>query len=266
MGMTIDILVMAGGSDPQWYQPPIENKALIPVHGKPCLEWIAEAIQNVKNNPAISQQFPMHTILLGTKILQEKGFHKHFDTFVLTPKSTTLSDNVRLGMEQVKGDVVLIITGDIPCIRAEHIIDLLKELQETDGIDIYVPIIEKSSVDNHFPGSRRTYGKIKEGSVKIANCFMIRQSAFSKVDAIMNQFIESRKSVLRLAFHFGFLNLLKLLITKSISIPELEKAFYKASGICVKGILTDHAQLAVDIDKASDIEDIEKYFQKRGNV
>ncbi|MDD4615194.1 MAG: NTP transferase domain-containing protein, partial [Caldisericia bacterium] len=163
--MHIDILVMAGGSEPQWYHPPIENKTQIPIHGKACLEWIADAIQNSKTDTAVSQTYTIRTILLGTRALETKKNLSLFDTFVLTSEDNLLSDNVRLGMEAVQGEYVLLVTGDIPCIRAEHIHNILHQLQENDTVDIYVPIVEKSAIEDRFPGSHRTYGKIKEGSV-----------------------------------------------------------------------------------------------------
>ncbi len=262
----IDILVMAGGSAPSWADPPVDNKALISVHGKPCIQWVLDAILTMQKNPEIKKQFSIHSILLGTDVLQNQGITDQFDTYVSSPETNKLSDNVRLGMKASQGEYTLIITGDIPCIEMEHLQSLLSPIQDYPDIDLFVPIIEKSSVDQLFPGSHRTYGKIKEGSVKVANCFLIRKDGFPKIDAIMNQFIENRKSVIKLAFHFGIFNLIKLVVTKSISIPELEKAFLKASGIQVKGIFTEYAQLAVDIDKQSDIDDIETYFSKRGGV
>jgi CTP:molybdopterin cytidylyltransferase MocA len=264
--MNIDILVMAGGSAPSWAHPPVENKALISVHGKPCIQWVLDAIIAAQKNPEIKKQFSIRSILLGTDVLQNQGIAEQFDAYVSSPETNRLSDNVRLGMEASKGEYILIVTGDIPCIEMGHLRSLLSPIQDYPNADLFVPIIEKSSVDQLFPGSHRTYGKIKEGSVKVANCFLIRKDGFPKIDAIMNQFIENRKSVIKLAFHFGILNLLKLIVTKSISIPELEKAFLKASGIQVKGFFTEYAQLAVDIDKQSDIHDIETYFTKRGGV
>jgi GTP:adenosylcobinamide-phosphate guanylyltransferase len=264
--MNIDILVMAGGSAPSWAHPTVPNKALISVHGKPCIQWVLDAIVAAQKNPDVKKHFTLRSILLGTDILQNQGISDQFDTYISSPEKNKLSDNVRLGIQSSQGEYILIITGDIPCIEMEHIQSLLSPIKDNPDIDLFVPIVEKSSVDQLFPGSHRTYGKIKEGSVKVANCFLIRKDGFSKIDAIMNQFIENRKSVIKLAFHFGIINLLKLMVTKSISIPELEKAFLKASSIKVKGFFTEYAQLAVDIDKQSDIQDIETYFSKRGGV
>jgi CTP:molybdopterin cytidylyltransferase MocA len=264
--MNIDILVMAGGGAPSWAYPPVPHKALIPIHGKPCIQWVLDAIVAAQKNPDLKKRFTLRSILLGTDTLQNQGISDQFDTYISSPETNKLSDNVRLGVHASRGEYILIITGDIPCIEMEHIQFLLSPIKNNPDIDLFVPIVEKSSVDQLFPGSHRTYGKIKEGTVKVANCFLIHKEGFSKIDAIMDQFIENRKSVIKLAFHFGIINLLKLIVTKSISVPDLEKAFFKASGIKVKGIFTEYAQLAVDIDKQSDIHDIEIYFSKRGGV
>ena len=103
--------------------------------------------------------------------------------------------------------------------------------------------------------------KDKEGNVKIANAFIIKKSAFPKLEKIMDSFIENRKSVFKLALSFGLINLLKLFVFKSISVEQLERAFFKAVDINVKGYFTQNAQLAVDLDKESDIEDLTKYLR-----
>ena len=185
-------------------------------------------------------------------------------TFVETPENNKLSDNVRAGMKACKGDFIVITSGDIPCIDEKVLYRLIDKIEQYKEYELIVPLIQKESVESLFPGSKRTYAKIKEGYVKIANAFIVQKTAYPKLEIIMNSFIENRKSIFKLALSFGLINLLKLFLFKTISVQQLEKTLLKATGINAKGYFTQDAQLAVDLDKESDLEDIIKYFEKRG--
>ncbi len=265
--MKIDFVVMAGGSSPEWYTPAIPNKALIPIHQKPSIEWILSAIssgiQLAKNT---YPQLHCNTIVVGTKALRNSAWDKYIDTFVEVPEDNKLSQNVREGFFPVNGDYTIVLTGDIPCIEGGMIQELVHQCQKEAPFDLAVPLIRKEDVEKTYPGSKRTYGKIQEGHVKIANCFFIKTSVIPKIEEMMDSFIENRKNLVKLVFSFGLIPLFKLFVSKSISIPQLETVFTKTFHLHAKGFFTSYPQLAVDIDKQSDIQDIENYFKTRGTL
>ncbi|MCK5848830.1 MAG: NTP transferase domain-containing protein [Caldisericia bacterium] len=257
MEKSIDFLIMAGGTSPEWHKPSISNKVLIPILQVPCIKWVLNAFNNSTNQFSSD----INTVLVGTRSLKLEGFTSQCSTFVEVPQTNKLSDNVRTGMEACNGEFVVMTSGDIPCINTQVISNLLINIEKFKDFDLIIPLITKESVEALFPGSQRTYVKIKEGNVKIANAFIVKRSAFHKLEKIMNSFIENRKSVFKLALSFGLINLLKLFIFKSISVEQLEKAFFKAVDINVKGYFTVDAQLAVDLDKESDINNLTEYLR-----
>lgn len=259
METNIDFLIMAGGSSPEWYKPVIANKVLIPILKVPCIKWVLNSFKKSIDQNILSSN--IKTVVVGTKLLEQEGIKSLCSTFVEVPQTNKLSDNVRAGIEACNGEFVVMTSGDIPCINTQVISNLVSNVEKFSNFELIVPLIKKESVEALFPGSKRTYVKIKEGNVKIANAFIVKKSAFPKLEKIMNSFIENRKSVFKLALSFGIINLLKLFIFKSISVEQLEKAFFKAVDIDTKGYFTSDAQLAVDLDKESDIKDLTEYLR-----
>lgn len=253
----IDFLILAGGSAPEWYtgDPLVANKCLIPILGKPMISYILDTLNAFEK--------PHGTILLGTKALVDAGFDKKVTQFVLTPETNKLSDNVRIGIKSSQADYVIILTGDTPALQQNTLEDLYESVETFPKQDLLVFVVTKPDVEASFPGSKRTYGKIKEGLAKVGNAIALNRNAFPKLDPLIDKFTKSRKSVILLAFSFGIGNILKMLIFKNLSLPELEKALLRATGLDAKAILFPHGEIAVDLDKPSDFNDLETYLRNK---
>lgn len=248
-----DIIVLAGGKSPKWYSkdPSIKNKCLIPVHGKPVLFWVLRALQIIPKEE-------IHVHLIGTSSIQEAGLDIMTDFFHLVPEESTLSSNVKLGIEKTKEDQLVFISGDIPAITPLCIRDLLKLFEQYPSAQLLLPIILKDDVERRFPGSKRTYAKIKEGYAKVGNSILLHRNACDKILPLIDSFTNNRKSLLGLAWSFGIGTILKLFLLKQIAIKPLEKAFHRKLHLVAKGPLFPHAEIAVDLDKMKDYEDLEK--------
>jgi CTP:molybdopterin cytidylyltransferase MocA len=250
---SLDIVILAGGplSVLEEDSPPI-HRSLIPIHGKTVLEYMIEAVRKA----GICKQL----ILIGSEAITASPYASMADQYISVPESSKLSDNFRKSTRQSTASHIMIMGGDIPGINATILAKLYELIQEYRDKDLLAFVVTRESVEASFPGSHRTYGKIKEGRAKVGNALVLRQEALDKLDPLIDKFTKNRKSVIKLAFSFGIINIIKMAIFKNISIPQLEKAFKKSTGIDAKGILTPYGELAVDIDKSSDITDMENYF------
>lgn len=252
-----DILILAGGDAPDWYigETHVENKCLIPILGKPMIIYILETLQSFSK--------PHKTILLGTQSLIDAKVDLLADHFVLTPSTNKLSENIRCGLKACSSDYIVILTGDTPALSLGAMDDLYRSIEIFPKKDLLVFVVTKPDVDQLFPGSKRTYGKIKEGLAKVGNAMILHRNAIPKLDPLIDTFTINRKSVFRLAFSFGIWNIIKLFLLKSLSLPELEKALLKSTGLDAKAILFPHGEIAVDLDKASDYNDLETYLRRQ---
>lgn len=254
--LSLDIVILAGGPASKLEEDsPLLHRSLICVQGKTVLEHMVEAVRQA----GICREL----IIIGSEPITESPYVSLADQYIAVPESSKLSDNFRKSTQACKASHIMIMGGDIPAINAEILGKLYELIVEYQEKDLLAFVVTRESVEASFPGSHRTYGKIKEGRAKVGNALVIRQEALSKLDPLIDKFTKNRKSVLKLAFSFGIINIIKLAIFKNISIPQLEKAFKKSTGIDAKGILTPYGELAVDIDKSSDLSDMENYFGRK---
>jgi len=253
--MKIDFLILAGGDTPEWIinNEGVKHKCLININNKPALVHIIDAIKNTNKEHNI--------VLVGSPALKEAGIDKLVNTFIEVDQENTLADNVRCGFKETSGDYVVLLSGDIPGVTSYTFKIIDEMINGASDYELIVPIITKSEIESKFPGSKRTYAKIKEGKVKIGNFLSIRKSSFIKLDPLINKYTEGRKSLLKLILSFGVWNLIKLLIMGSLSIPELEKILLKTTGINAKGIIVPLGEVGVDLDKESDLQDLRNYIK-----
>ncbi|HOJ15562.1 MAG TPA: NTP transferase domain-containing protein [Caldisericia bacterium] len=257
--MKIDFLVLAGGGNPDWTEKEFsaEHKNLIDICGKPSISYVLDAIKNSKNEGSI--------ILVGTSILEKAGFSNWVDKFIGVEPNQSLAENVRIGEKAATGDFIVIMGGDIPGITHETINAIVDNINNYSNYEFIVFVVTKDEIERKFPGSKRTYGRIKEGLSKVGNLLAIRRDSLPKLDPLIDKYTAGRKSLISLAFSFGIFNIIKLLITGSTSIPDLEKIFLKTTGLNAKGIVFPYGEIGVDIDKPSDVYDIRNYYSRRLN-
>lgn len=250
--MKTDIVVLAGGKKPDWYlqEPSVSNKCLIPIHGKPVLFWVLRALQQIPK-----EKLRVHVI--GTESIQQAGLDVMADHFILVPEENKLSANVKLGIEKTKEDHLVFISGDIPSITPECIKALLDLFTQNPTAQLILPVILKQDVEKRFPGSKRTYAKIREGYAKIGNSILLHRAACEKIIPLIDSFTNNRKSLFGLAWSFGIWTMIRLFLLKQIAIQPLEKAFYRKLHLEAKGCLFSYAEIAVDLDKMSDYNDLE---------
>jgi CTP:molybdopterin cytidylyltransferase MocA len=258
--MKVDFLVLAGGETPDWVREDFnaEHKVLIDIAGKPAIYYILDAIKNSKNEGEI--------ILVGTDILEKKGLSGYADKFVRVEPDRSMGDNVREGVKHSTGDFVVMMSGDIPAVSVETINGIVDIINKYSNYEFIVFVVTKDAIERKFPGSKRTYGRIKEGPSKVGNLLVIRRESFSKLEPLIDKYTAGRKSVLSLAFSFGIWNIIKLVLTGSTSISELEKVFLNTTGINAKGVVVPYGEIGVDLDKPSDILDIRNYFARKENI
>lgn len=97
----------------------------------------------------------------------------------------------------------------------------------------------------------------------MSNLLVIKRESVSKLNPLIDKYTADWKIVISLAFSFGIWNIIKLIITGSTSIIELEKIFLKTTGINVKGVIVPYGEIGVDLDNPSDVYNIRNYFARK---
>ena len=136
--MKVDAIVLAGAPNSGKLNSVSseEFEAMIPVNGKPMVNYVIETLQSsdrVENIVVVGPQKMLHRLPPGIQLVQS---------------GETLTDNIFKGLEVLnQKNLVMLITSDIPFIHKEAIEDFLDRVCLES--DIYYPIISRE-VTNRY--------------------------------------------------------------------------------------------------------------------
>ncbi len=241
--MKIDAVVLAGrentGKLAEGSQEKLE--ANIDIAGKPMVAYILETLKAVAS---VGQVY-----LIGPR----DGLSQYEDEQVrLVPPGGSLFENVQIGLAHVETEFAIICASDIPLVTPPIVEDLLAKCLAT-GADFCYPVSDKKDCDAAFPGVKRTYVTLKEGTYTGGNIFFVRKAVAQQAWPMVEKMIAYRKQPLKMASVLGFGLLLKLLL-KQAKVVEFERKVGHILGMKPKAILGVSPEIGVDVDKPSDLE------------
>lgn len=250
--MTFNALILGGGSS-----HPIDGiegpKGLVDILGRPMLEWVIDALVQAESVDKIALVFP-HMDLLSDDIKSKVD--------VLVESNGEFSDNVLRGLDALGNEKqILAVTGDIPALTAEAVDDLVARTLES-GADFAYAVIRESEIESQFPGSARTYLKLKDGRITGGNIIVIGPQSLHGVREHIQDFFEARKSPMGLAQILGFSFMARFAMGQ-LSFADLEKKMSSIVKAPCKAILTPFASIGADVDKPIDKVVVEKALSSR---
>jgi GTP:adenosylcobinamide-phosphate guanylyltransferase len=257
----MDAIVTAGGiplpEEPLYSYTNGNSKALVDVAGKPMIQWVLDALGNAKqvNN----------VIVIGLSSKSDVTCKKplHF----ISNQGRMLA-NIVAGVEKSleldpKTEYVLVASSDIPGINAGMVDWLVETCMQTKE-DIYYGVIPREVMEQRYPGSNRTYTKLKDMQLCGADMHITHVSMATEHLDMWEELIGNRKSPLKQAATIG-LGTLYRVATRSITLDELVKVITKRLNITGRPIIWNCAEPGMDVDKPHQLElvraDMEKQLQ-----
>lgn len=251
----VNSIILAGDSKKVTVEEGVANKSLVYIQGKPMVAYVVDALREAKKVGKISVVGPVDELkpLLGDKV----------DFYF--PDTESLFDNIRIGIVPFRSDHrILIITSDIPMIRGEMIDDFIRE-SENCGADFCYPIVGKERNEEIFPGSKRTYVHLKEGTFTGGNAIYMDPQVIDRCEEFSRKLIDFRKKPWKTGKLLG-LKFLVMFFLGALSIPKIEDRFAEILGIRATAIICDHPEIGNDVDKPEDIEMVRSYLSDIGVV
>jgi GTP:adenosylcobinamide-phosphate guanylyltransferase len=236
--MTISAVVLGGGNpnDPLALAANVPVKSLIPIGHQVMAAYVLQALK------AGGVQ---RIVYIGAITPELEPF---IDTHI--PAKGTMLENLQAGLEPLKTEArVLISTADIPLLSPKAVQDIL---QRDSGQGLVYPVISKVAAERDFPGGKRTYARLLEGTFTGGNLFLLEPRLIDAFLPRLEYVLKHRKNVIRLAGMFGIGALLKLLIGR-LSKTELENTVSRILGVPAQALITDYAEIGFDVDKPEDL-------------
>jgi len=249
--MKVDAVVLAGG-DGAIIDPTVHIKGLVPVAGKPMVEWVVDALRSAETIAEIAVVVPT-TESLGP-------WADKVDKLVVSDGSFV--DNLAAGVDSFRNDrSVLVTTGDLPALTPEAIDDYVSRSLAA-GADFSYPLVPREAMEEQFPGSQRTYVKLVTGSITGGNMMVLSPRLVHRNKEIGQRLFDTRKSVVKMARVIGVRFIFKLLSGRLDPTDVEEKMGSLLGGSCA-AIYTTHASIGADVDKPVDVVVSERVLYAR---
>jgi len=240
----MNAIILAGASSQDGFarRHGTNNKALIPIGGKPMFAHVLGAL--------LDSQIIQNIIGVGP-VTELKEF--------CTPRVTLIEDKgdmVENCLAAVRSlppcERVVVVTSDIPMITPRVLDSYLTSLIGREG-DFFYPIISKEVNELQYPGVKRTYATLREGTFTGGNMSVVNPAVAERLGSRIREFVALRKSVLGLGTLIGPKFLFKLLAGQ-LSIAEVEQRMSELLGCRCVAVICPYPEIGTDIDKDSDLD------------
>lgn len=235
-------VVLAGGRADERFRKAtgVENRALAPVAGRPMAAWVLEALSAATTVERI--------VLVGAEGLTDApGARQRLRGGV------DLIETIERGLGACPGaPFVLLTSADIPALTAESVDAFVREALAA-GADFVYPIIPRAANEARFPGMKRTYLRLAEGTFTGGNMWLARPQAVQRRRDLIRRAHAARKRPWRLAAMIGW-GVLWRLWRGRLSVTELEAALTRLLGATARAVVTEHAEIGADVDDAAELE------------
>jgi CTP:molybdopterin cytidylyltransferase MocA len=245
-------IIGAGGSyrpdDPLLSYADAKHKALIPIAGEPMILHVARSLAD--------SGYVQHLVIVGLGPEEDVAFPLPA-TFV--PEAGGIVENFLAGaaaLEQIApgAERLILCSTDIPLVTGE-MIRYLVDTALASGADICYTVVQREVMEARFPGSGRTFVRLKEGQFAGGDVHVINPAVLSSNRQLMDEILGARKNYLAQARIIGVGFLLKLLLRR-LTIADGERKGEQIFGVPCHVLPARYAELGMDVDKPRQLDQV----------
>ncbi|WP_425059659.1 hypothetical protein SCACP_02550 [Sporomusa carbonis] len=246
-----DAIILAGGENSRnlnhYTSQPYE--AMIEIAGKPMVEFVAEALAAT---PHVARIF----VAGPARELAKCAFPQNV---IIVDGGQTIMETISLGMRALGHEnLTLVVTADIPLLTAAAINDFLAQCAGVEA-DLYYPIVTRSDHERRFPGNKRTYVRLKEGTFTGGNIFLVNPKIVPQCMQVAERIFDNRKNPFKLCCLLGWTFVVQFVLG-TLKLKQVEKRVGDILGLKGAVIRSQYAELGIDVDKPSDLELVRNCF------
>lgn len=248
----VDAVILAGG-DGEVIDPACRFKGLVPIAGRPLVEWVVDAFLDAGLVSQVAVVMPTAENLGGWVDRVEK----------LVVSDREFMDNVLAGISAFREDrPVVVATGDIPLITGAEVDEFISQGLET-GADFVYPLVRQEEIEAAYPGAARTYFKLKSGRFTGGNAMMVNPLLLPRAREIGQHMFDDRKNAVALVRTAGFGFVIKFLLGR-LEPGDLSDKIRQMLGGSGAAVVVRRPSIAMDVDKPTDLVLAERILQARG--
>ncbi len=246
-----DAIILAGGENNEhlnhYTAQPYE--AMIDIAGKPMVEFVAKALAASSHVSRIFVAGPVEE--LRTCSFPDKA--------IILQGGQTIMETISRGMEALGHEnLTLVVTADIPLLTPSAVDDFINQCAGVQA-DVYYPVIAQCDHERRFPGNKRTYVRLREGTFTGGNIFLVNPCIVPQCVQVAEQIISQRKNPIRLCCLLGWTFVVRFILGK-LKLAQIEERVSDILRIKGAVICSPHAELGIDVDKPSDLELVRNFL------
>lgn len=220
----------------------VSDKCLVPIHGRPLIEHVAETLSSSSqigkivvsvNDPEILTRLPVCGALMQSGRLETLKARGNLADSVLDAVASTSTP-------------VLITTAD-NVLLTHDAIDRMIVATKQAGADAAAAFARREDILAAHPEGQRRFYEFRDGGYSNCNCYWIGNTAALKAAEVFRSGGQFAKNPLRIASAFGVLNLLRF----RLGMGTLDAALGHISrrmGIAITPVIMADGSLAIDVD------------------
>ena len=147
---------------------------------------------------------------------------------------------------------ILFICDDIPLVTGEAIDDFLAQCEKYPLGELYYPVVRKETCLRAYPGARRTFGMLRDGSFTGGNMMLVASWVIPRGQAKAREIFARRKKPLALCRWLGWGFVLRLLLRR-LDTRQAQAQVCRLMEMDSRLIVSEYAAVGMDIDKPEDL-------------
>jgi GTP:adenosylcobinamide-phosphate guanylyltransferase len=255
----MEAVVIAGGKpapgEPLYPDTQGKYKALLDIAGKPMIQWVLDALSGSKCVEKI--------ILVG---LEPDAGPTSAKPIIYLPDQHGMLENIRSGVLKAleinpKSYHILTVSSDIPGITPE-IVDWVADTAMQTDHDVYYNVITRQTMEGRYPGSRRSFVRLKDIEVCGGDLNVIRSTTIISHEDLVKRLVDARKSALKQAALLGF-DTLFMLLFHLVTLKRAEEIASQRLGVKGRAVVCPYAEVGMDVDKPFQLEIMRRDLEGR---
>jgi molybdopterin-guanine dinucleotide biosynthesis protein A len=243
-------IITAGGrpepDDALYVYTQDKPKALLDMCGRTMLERVVDALQ--------ASRYVEDVVVVG--LGSDMGMSFQRPVYHLSDHGGMVS-NVLAGIQWIEenrpgAERLLACSADIPLLTGAIIDDFVERCRPWDKA-IYYNFVTREVMEKRFPGSRRTFVKLKGLEIAGGDVMIGHVSLGRGHRELWEALTSARKHAWQLARVVGLRMLLKFLF-RQVSIRDIEETIGRLVNQPASVILNPYAEIAMDVDKPYQVE------------
>jgi GTP:adenosylcobinamide-phosphate guanylyltransferase len=257
----MDALVLAGGATPPEFLDALPagerdaDRALVRLNGRALVDYTLDALESCARVERVA--------VCGTPRVCDYLAQTRPQVLAVAAGDRMVENAVRgcaeLRKQPNASRVTLITTSDVPLVQASTYEEFLRGF-ESGGmnarpgegpLDASYSIVRREKCEAQFPGGKRTYAKLADGTFTAGNAVIVEGTTIEKLAGLFERFYRVRKNPIGMARILGP-RILWGALRRSVTVADLEAHLEVLLDARFGSVDMEDASIAFDVDKIED--------------